>query len=451
MKLDADTVAAIASGVGGSITILRISGPESVTILRKVWRGNMDITDYPARSLQLGDILDANGVAADRGMAVYMPGPNSYTGEDVVELQIHGGPMIARIVMGSVLRAGARHADPGEFTKRAFINGKLDLTQAEAIADLISAHSEMAVHTANRQLQGRLGQQIREMLAALTDALAEIEVRMDFVDEELDWQTPEQLITKLKHAENVIQKLLAYSNEGQVLRHGIRLVIVGAPNAGKSSLLNLLLGQDRAIVTHIPGTTRDTVEELAQIRSIPVRLTDTAGIRETEDLVEQQGVERSLAAMEGAQIVLWMLDATRPFEEQLIDQQLLEGKQVITAINKIDLNPEADFSDQIGSGTHRICATNGNGLAPLLDAVEVAVWGEQDHPEPEVAVSARHSDLLNSALRQLEDAERIAGDGDFELIAIHLRTAIDALGKITGQTIQADILDYIFSNFCIGK
>ncbi len=451
IKPQEDTIAAIASGVGGSITILRISGVAALDVAGSVWRGRHDLATAPPRTLHLGKIHDATGQPVDTAIAVYMPGPNSYTGEDVVEIHTHGGPMVARLTLESLLRVGARHAEAGEFTKRAFINGKLDLTQAEAVADIITAHSEMALHAANRQLDGRLGQRINSMLDTLTEILAEIEVRMDFVDEDLDWRSHEELETGIGAAVDEVRELLAHSEEGRILRQGIRVVIAGAPNAGKSSLMNLILGQDRAIVTNIPGTTRDTLEELAHIRSVPVHLTDTAGLRETKDEVEQHGVKRSYSSIQQAQVVLRILDSTRPLSEQALDDHVLNGKNVVVVANKNDLEPDTDFAEQLQQPVYPLCANTGKGLPAILDAVEAMIWGDPNHAEPDVAVNARHSSLLSDALGQLEEAKAMVSNEDFELIAINLRTAIDAIGRVTGRSIQPDILDYIFSQFCIGK
>ncbi|OVE81909.1 tRNA uridine-5-carboxymethylaminomethyl(34) synthesis GTPase MnmE [bacterium M21] len=451
MKVQEDTIAAIASGVGGSIAIIRLSGPDALPLAQQVWSGSKKLGAFSPRTLQLGELCDADGTQIDRAMAVYMPEPRSYTGEDIVEIHTHGGAMITRLALRTLLNAGARHADPGEFTKRAFINGKMDLTQAEAVADVINAHSEMALHTANRQLNGHLGRKVDEILAELTEVLAEIEVRMDFVEDDLNWKTTEELTGAVDRAIVHAKELLSHSEEGQILRNGIRLAIAGAPNAGKSSLMNLILGHDRAIVTDIPGTTRDTLEELAHIRSIPVHITDTAGLRETDDIVEQHGVKRSYTSIQQSQIVLRLLDATRALATQPIEDGHLEGKKIIYVANKIDLNPTPGFADELNAPVYELSAATGGGLATLLDAIEEAAWGHPHHQEPDVAINSRHSALLQETLDQLALALPLIPDEEFELLAINLRTAIDAVGKITGQTVAPDILDYIFDQFCIGK
>jgi tRNA modification GTPase len=398
-----------------------------------------------------GRVRDASGEVADDALAVFMPGPRSYTGEDVVELHCHGGQLVARTVLASLLRAGARHAEPGEFTKRAFLNGKIDLTQAEAVLDLIEAHSDMALHAANRQLDGYLRRRVDAIFAVIREILAEVEVRMDFVDEDLDWQPSEHVRGTLVKAHDAMQELLSYRQDGEILRHGLRLVIAGAPNAGKSSLLNLLLGRDRAIVTDIPGTTRDVLEELAHIRGIPLRLVDTAGIRDAVDVVERAGIERGEAAIRMAQLLIWVVDTTRPLDEQRLDPSLTEGRPLIIAANKSDLSGVRSLETGLKAAQVAISAQTGEGLPALLDAIEAAVWGQAHDSEPEFAINARHCVLLEDTCEQLDAALDVLDEDASELVAVSLRAALDSLGRVTGRTLQPDILDNIFSKFCIGK
>ncbi len=442
-----DTIAALASGVGGAVAVIRVSGPDAVAVADQAWTGRQPLAELPPRVLHLGRIQDSCQDIDTQTMAVYMPGPRTFTGEDVVEFHCHGGTLGVRLTLMQILKSGARHAEPGEFTKRAFLNGKMDLTQAEAVNDLIQAHTEMALRLANRQLRGLLGSRVNAIYAELAGLLAEIESRMDFPEEHLDWMPVEKLVAQIEAAAGQIGRLLDSRQEGQVLREGVRLVLAGPPNAGKSSLLNCILGRDRAIVTAIPGTTRDTLEELAHIRGIPVRLIDTAGIREAEDLVERTGIQRSFSSIEEAQIVLWVYDAGQPRDPQACPA--LPGRAaVIPVANKLDTLPEAAPRDPNSFYT---CAISGAGLDRLFDEVERLVWQHPHPQEPDVAVSARHAALLDQAAEELAAVLQELPVEAWELAAVSLRGALDAIGRISGRTHAPDVLDTIFANFCIGK
>lgn len=446
------TIAAIATGLGGGIAIIRLSGPAARTLAAAVWRP-LRPAPWRARRLVLGTVLDAAGRPADQCLAVLMPGPHSYTGEDVVELHCHGGTLVARTVMGLLLAAGAQPAAPGEFTRRAFLNGRLDLTQAEAVLEVIEAHSELALRAAHRQLTGALKTRVEQLHAALVAILAELESRLDFVDENLDWTARPAVAASLQAVATDLAALLAQRQAGEVLREGLRLVLAGAPNAGKSSLLNLLVGRERAIVTPIPGTTRDLLEEPAHLRGIPVRLIDTAGLHDRPaDEVEAIGMARGVEAIRGARLVLWVVDATRPAAEQTLDPAWLSGKDLLVVLNKSDLAPAATPPALApGVPVIRLCAHTGAGLPALLDAIERQVWGGPLTAEPEVTVSARHAAELDRATTAIQAAIALVGDEHDELTAVHLRAALDALGRITGRTLQPDLLDHIFAKFCIGK
>ncbi|OGV63770.1 MAG: tRNA uridine-5-carboxymethylaminomethyl(34) synthesis GTPase MnmE [Lentisphaerae bacterium RIFOXYB12_FULL_65_16] len=443
-----DTIAAIATAVGGAVAVVRISGPCAAEIAGGVWQGREPLRQAPFRVLRLGRIVAAEGEVDERALAVFMPAPHSYTGEDMVELQCHGGALSARLVLLALLRGGARHAEPGEFTRRAFLNGKMDLTQAEAVADLIQAHSEAALRLANRQLHGLLGRQIDSIHDRLSDLLAEIEARLDFTEENLDWASREHLEQGFSECGAAMARLLASQHDGEVLRDGVRVVIAGPPNVGKSSLLNAILGRDRAIVTPIPGTTRDTLEEFVQIRGIPVRLTDTAGIRATDDVIEKNGVERAVATARSAHVVLWVFDASLPYEAQRRSENE-QGDNVILVANKADLLRGEGAG--LPSEVCRTCALTGDGLEGLYAALERAVWEASDHREADVAVSARHAALLHEAGPLVDDACRCALANAWELAAVSLRGAIWAIGQINGRTATPDVLDRIFARFCIGK
>ena len=446
-----DCIAAIATGVGGSISIIRLSGKNAVIVADSVWRSKTSIFKLPQRKLVLGEIVNSKNIVEDRCMAVRMPGPNSYTGEDVVEFHCHGGTLVAHSVLSLLLQNGARSAEPGEFTKRAFLNGKMDLTQAEAVLDIIHSQSHLALHAANRQLEGILYQKINALYESVTTILAEIEVRMDFSEEELDWDSTEKIGSDIKAVLDELEELLRHREEGEILRNGIRLVIAGVPNAGKSSLLNRILGRERAIVTHLPGTTRDTLEELAQIRGIPVRLIDTAGIRESDNPIEQEGVSRSVSSLTDAHLILWVIDSTRGFEDQQLSSDLFENRSTIAVLNKIDIVNKVDFENQIKHPFVRLSARTGEGVEDLYDVIEKVVWRYPHREEPEIVINTRHGALLETAHRHLADASNIVHTEEFELVAVCLRSTLDALGKVTGKTVEPDILGSIFSSFCIGK
>lgn len=449
-----ETIAAIASGLGGAVAVIRVSGNSAVAVADHCWSGAKPLTDAAARTMMLGSIQDNDGACIDRVMAVKFTAPASYTGENMVEIHCHGGPLSARDVLLQLLQQGARHAEAGEFSKRAFLNGKMDLTQAEAVADIINAHSRMALHLANRQLTGLLGNRLEQLRKNLVDVLSETESRLDFPEEDLNWSSPEEVLKTLEEVRGEIRKLLQTRREGEILREGVRVVIAGPPNVGKSSLLNTLLGRERAIVTHIPGTTRDTLEELAHVRGIPVRLIDTAGIREAEDLVEKTGIERSVSSITAAQIVLWLCDAEQPLAEQTYPYTLEEAPApVIQVINKCDKLSEWPAEESAPNKTDavHISAVKGKGVEKLFDAIETAVWNNPHPTEPETAVSARHAALLDTAEEEIKEGLAHCQAENWELLAVHLRSAVDAVGRITGQTASPDVLENIFARFCIGK
>ena len=446
-----DTICAVASGVGGAIAIIRLSGRAALRIGNEIWRGSAPLERATARRMNLGKIV---GVG-DAALAVYMPAPNSYTGEDVVELQCHGGALVSRRVLELAIAAGARLAAPGEFTFRAFVNGKLDLTQAEAVGDIITAGSDIALELAENQLSGALSRRIAALRADMTDILGDVESRLDFPEEHLGWEAKELLADRIAAAMTSVGELAATIEAGRCYREGVSLVIAGRPNVGKSSLLNALLGRDRAIVSDIPGTTRDTLEEFATLRNIPVRLTDTAGIRQGAEPLEALGIERSKRSLRSGEIVFWLLDASAPELaeelEFLRDELAAVSSPVIAIWNKRDLAPERELPPT-GVTTAVVSVKENLGLSELLDVFEREVWcGTAQFARPEVAVNERQRGLLSTAIEALAAVLPELENEDWELAAVQLRLAVNALGEITGETAGLDILDNIFSRFCIGK
>lgn len=453
MNID-DTIAAVCTGHGGAISIIRIAGPTALEVGRAAWLGSRELCRRNARRMLLGKIIRGNGQPGDTALAVYMPGPGSYTGDDVVELHCHGGTSASREALEAAYNGGARPAGPGEFTFRAFVNGKMDLTQAEAVCDLIAAHSDMALHLAERQIDGALGRRVTALRQTLTDILAECESRLDFPEEELDWTSENETVAQLNNVVNDITALLKTGRDGAVLRSGIRIVLAGRPNSGKSSLLNMLLGFNRAIVSELPGTTRDTIEENATIRGIPVTLIDTAGIREASDLIEGMGIDRSRQSIRQAQVVLWLLDASSSdLSAELAEMQShTAGKSNLIAVwNKIDLAAPGVSLPVTPCPGVQVSVAENCGIEQLLDTFERAVWEFPHTEEPEVAINARHAKLLDESLNALPEAVAAVRDGDWELAAVPLRQAVASLGQVIGEEADPDILDNIFSRFCIGK
>ena len=439
-----DTIAAPASAVGGAVTVIRISGPESLQVLKKVWQGRNDPgKESNYRKMLLGKV---NG---DPALAVFMPGPRSYTGDDVAELHCHGGAAAAANAINAILSAGARSAEPGEFTFRAFVNGKLDLTQAEAVSDLISAGSDAAFKLAERQLAGSLSEKLNTVYDRISSVISECEARLDFPDEDLDFDP--QDAEKIAEIRQEIKTLLDSGRAGALLRDGIDVVLAGKPNAGKSSLFNLLAGSERAIVTPIPGTTRDTVESQIVLCDLPVKLTDTAGLRESADPVEQLGVARSRRAIAAAKVIFWILDSSNPdLQSEISEMDFAPG--TIAVWNKSDLLPHGTELPELPCPAVKISVAENRNINVLLKAFTDMVYGEGESARiPEVAVNARSQALLEESDAALLQAMEQFAAGDFELAASDLRNAMHAIGKITGKSSDPDVLDEIFRNFCIGK
>ncbi|MEP6888864.1 MAG: tRNA uridine-5-carboxymethylaminomethyl(34) synthesis GTPase MnmE [Nitrospirales bacterium] len=469
-----DTICAIATPSGeGGIGIIRVSGEKAVEIASGVVRltsGRL-LSEVPSHALCHADIVGALSESAlrpgpastsiDEALAVVMRAPRSYTAEDVVEIHCHGGPFVLQCLCEALVTGGARLAQPGEFTKRAFLNGKLDLTQAEAVLDTIRAKTATSLRLAQEQLRGSLSREVDRIRQRLIHLLAHVEAAIDFTEEGITFIHERELLHGVESTLEELSRLVESYQEGRILREGITAAIVGRPNVGKSSLLNALLRTDRAIVTPIPGTTRDVLEETLNIRGVPVRLLDTAGLRETTDLVEQEGVRRSRAAMEQADLLLVLLDGSVPLEPE--DRGLVSSgrdKKVALVINKTDLptgiSPEdlqALRQAVTADATVWISARTGAGLDDLRDTIRnLALRPEFEPGERAVVTALRHRTGLVKAIEALHRSlESIKGRLSSEFVALDLRGALDALGEITGATTTDDILEYVFSQFCIGK
>ena len=390
----------------------------------------------------------------DEALLAVMRAPRTFTREDVVEITCHGGILPAKMVLDAVLANGARLAEPGEFTRRAFLNGRIDLAQAEAVADLIHSRTELALRAANEQLAGKLSQRINQLRDEMLDTLAHVEAHIDFPDEDIAPDTRDQLIARLEHGVAFMDELLRTANEGQILRRGIRAAIIGRPNAGKSSLLNQLLGHNRAIVSPIPGTTRDTIEETANIRGLPVVFIDTAGLRDARDELEVEGVRRSRQTLQRAELILHVLDAAEPLTPA--DESYLAefaDKKRILVRNKVDLPAHLQLPPGVKAPVAEVCCLTGQGIEPLKDAIKELVWsGEIKAEMLQVMINSRHQDALNRArAATLSTLDALRADQPLELVALDLRIAVNAVGEIVGQTTTEDLLDTIFRQFCIGK
>jgi tRNA modification GTPase len=439
----ADTIAALATPAGaGAVAMIRVSGPEAVGIVSRVFRGTRRLAEVVPGRVNCGKI-EADGAVLDEVLVTVFRAPRSYTGEDVVEISGHGGLVVAQSVLRAVLHAGARAADPGEFTRRAFLNGKMDLTQAEAVMDLIAAKGEASARAAAAQLQGRLGQSTESLRQDALGALAHLEAFIDFPEEGIDPDSGRALLARIEGVDAAVAGLLATADEGRMLREGVRLVIHGEPNVGKSSLLNLLLGYDRAMVSEIPGTTRDTIEENLTLRGIPFRLVDTAGLRASDDPLELEGMRRTQRKLEEADVTLRVLEAS------VAHPVTNTAPHEIVVLNKIDLTPNAPVPE----GAVALCCLDGRGLEKLVAAIiERTDLASLDRLGDLVAVNARHQQCLQNARAYLGEARRSLERGDApELTAVELRAAVASIGEITGAVDTEDLLDTIFGSFCIGK
>lgn len=457
-----DTIAAISTAVGeGGIGIVRVSGQNALEVVEKIIRekSGEPLSKRKSRTMFLAMVIDpADGVQVDEVLVSVMRAPNTYTREDIVEINCHGGIIPLRKTLSLVLKAGARAAEPGEFTKRAFLNGRIDLAQAEAVIDAIKAKTDLALKSAVNQIEGGLSKEINTLAEKVADVLTQIEAAVDFSDEDIEVTPYNRLIVVLGEVERKLEEVIKTSIAGQIIKEGIRTVIVGRPNVGKSSLLNALLKKERAIVTPVPGTTRDVIEEVVNVNGIPLVLKDTAGLREPEDEVEKIGVELTKRTIKTAEIALCVIDGSeelQPEDVSLLNE--VNDTKAILVINKADL-PRAKAIGELKLpsnfvGRVEISALTGAGMDELKLAIERSVLdGGIDISGTSIVTNARHEQLLKSALRGASEAVAlINAEQPEEIIATVLNEILDDLGEITGEHIGEDVLGRIFSQFCIGK
>ena len=478
-----DTICAIATPMGeGGIGIIRISGAGAIDLSSRLLklRSGRPLQDIRNHRFHLGDMLvpvyhngapniEKRATALDEVMVVAMRGPRSYTGEDVVEIHCHGGPLVLTTLVEALIREGSRLAEPGEFTKRAFLNGRMDLTQAEAVLDTIRATNSASLKVAQGQFRGNLARAIERIRDEILRNLAHLEAGMDFVEEDIAFIEPQELQGRLQNLVNELTSLIDSADEGRVFREGLATAIIGRPNVGKSSLLNALLRTDRAIVSAIPGTTRDVLEEGLNVEGVPIRLVDTAGLRDTKDFLEGEGIRRTNDAIEQAELLLTVIDGSQalsPEDVEIIRES--HQKKRLIVVNKIDLpckvlqsdimailqnSPVASRCRPTGNKVVGISAKTGEGMARLRKEVRSMVIGSHFEPGDTVLVTRlRHKVALEKAKEALVNSvEAVAHDLAGECVALDLRVALDALGQVTGAVSTEDILDQIFREFCIGK
>ncbi|MCW9714326.1 tRNA uridine-5-carboxymethylaminomethyl(34) synthesis GTPase MnmE [Aliifodinibius salicampi] len=451
-----EPITAIATPVGeGGIAVIRVSGKNAIATVNEAFKGN-DLTAQDSHTVHFGKILDGEGEVVDEVLATLFHAPKSYTGEETVEISCHGGVLVTQAVLEAMLDLGIRSAEPGEFTQRAFLNGKMELSQAEAVADLIHAKSKKALDSAHQQLEGRLGEHIKQFRQQIIDATAMVELELDFAEEDVEFANKEELKELLVELDEEIDNLLATYETGRLVKHGVKTVFIGLPNAGKSTLLNTLVGKDRAIVTEIAGTTRDTIDVDWSYDGLRFILTDTAGLRETEDIVEAEGVKRSQKAFDEADLAVYLKDLSRELtseeREDIARFQKAAGETPFVLIgtkNDIALEVEDERMDY----DLKISALEGEKIEELKKLMKQRALENKEYDSSSLLVtSSRHRDALQKAQENVRSAIQALEQGmTGDFLAIDLRAALKDLGTITGEITTEDILDSIFSRFCIGK
>ncbi|MDU0204315.1 MULTISPECIES: tRNA uridine-5-carboxymethylaminomethyl(34) synthesis GTPase MnmE [Paenibacillus] len=455
-----DTIAAISTPLGeGGIAVIRVSGDEAVPLVERVFRSKTKLSDAETHTVHYGFIIEpASAEKVEEVLVTLMKSPRSFTMEDVVEVSCHGGIVSVKKVLDLLLQQGIRLAEPGEFTKRAFLNGRIDLTQAEAVIDLIRAKSDRAFKVALKQVEGNLSKQIKHLRYVLVELMAHVEVNIDYPEHDVEEMTNAFIKSKCDTVMLEIDRLLVTAEQGKILREGIETAIVGRPNVGKSSLLNELAQENRAIVTDIPGTTRDVIEEFVNVGGIPLKLLDTAGIRETTDLVEQIGVERSKTALAEADLILLVLNSNEELQlDELALMKQLADKQTIVILNKIDLSRKLDIDQVLSYFPHEriveLSLIENKGIDHLEKAIAAIFFeGKLESSDLTYVSNVRHISLLKQAKRSLHDAlEANEQYVPIDMIQIDIRAAWEQLGEIIGDSVGESLIDQIFTQFCLGK
>lgn len=448
------TISAISTPAGaGGISIVRISGDKSLDIIKRIFKTKI-IDSWESHTVKYGHIVDENGKVLDEVLVSYFKAPRTYTGEDICEVNCHGGNLVTKQVLELILKNGAVLAEPGEFTKRAFLNGKMDLSQAEAVMDLINSKSLKEKSASLSQLEGVLGKKINEIKGSILDLLVDIEANIDYPEYDVEDVRREKIDKCLADNIEKIEKLEKSFEDGKILKNGVNTVIIGKPNVGKSSLLNVLLKEERAIVTEIEGTTRDTIEEFITIKGIPLRIIDTAGIRDTNDLVEEIGVKKSMKALQEAELVLMLLDATKELEDE--DYKLLEeikDKNHIILINKIDMESKIDKTLLNDANVLEISAKTLDGIDELEYKIEDMFNINEINVNDEILITnIRHKELISKTKEELFHVKQSLNSGiPIDMLSIELQNAVQNLGEITGETVSEEVIAGIFKKFCLGK
>jgi tRNA modification GTPase len=450
MSLTEDTIAALATPLGfGAISIIRVSGEKAIETIDTIFTGKMKLEKAKSHTVHYGSIFDSDEMIDDVLISIFRA-PNSYTGEDSVEISTHGNPLIANKILELLTRNNIRLADPGEFTKRAFLNNRMDLSQAEAVADVISSHTETSLRGARNQLNGLLSRKVDELRTSLLNVSSFVELELDFAEEDLKFIEKKELIKRINNIQAEIGSLLSTYSFGRIIRDGVNVALVGIPNVGKSSLLNYILKESRAIVSEIPGTTRDIIREEVSIDGILFKLYDTAGIRFSENKIELEGINRSIEAVKNADLVLYINDVEQEFDQALFEEILLlnDKKNILTVLNKIDKGYDGTIHYDIS-----LSALTGDGIMELLDKMKNHAIGNSNFSEKTAIVSnLRHYQCLSRANENLIKASDSANNNmSGEFVSVDLRNAINSLGEIIGEVTSEDILNNIFTKFCIGK